>query len=141
MWLRRTRVLHVEDDPAFQALVRAVLAKEEGFVVETAGDALGALGLAAERTPDLVILDLELPGADGLETLRALRALHGMDRVPVLFLTSSTDLMRAVEMVAAGAVTVLQKSSRPHALAAAVHRALGRGAPPPSFTAGGDGAH
>lgn len=140
MWMRKTRVLHVEDDPAFQALVRAVLGREPGFVVETAGDAQGALSIAAERAPDLLILDLDLPGADGMDTLRALRALHGMDRVPALFLTGSTDMMKAVEMLAAGAVTVLQKNSRPQALLAAVHRALGRGAPPASSAGTGERA-
>jgi DNA-binding response OmpR family regulator len=126
MWLKKVRVLHVEDDPSFQVLVRAVFAQQEGFVVETAGDAFRALAIAAERSPDLVILDLDLPGADGLDTLRGLRAIAGLERVPVIFLTASSDMMKAVEMLAAGAACVLQKPCPPSRLLSAARETLGR---------------
>ncbi|HWA39175.1 MAG TPA: response regulator [Burkholderiales bacterium] len=137
MWRRKVRILHVEDDPSFQAIVRVSLAQLGGHYVDTAGDAGRALVLAAAHAPDLVILDLELPGENGLETLRELRALGGMDRVPVIFLTGSSDMMRSVEMLASGAVTVLQKPCRPRRLLDAVTAALGL--PPPS-PARGEGA-
>lgn len=124
MWARRVRILHVEDDPSFQAIVRVAFAQLGGHVVETASDGLTALGMAAGNPPDLVILDLEMPGMDGLETLRALRALDGMAGVPVVFLTASSDMLRAVEMLASGAVTVLQKPCRPRRLLEAVVAAL-----------------
>ena len=129
MWHKKVRILHVEDDPGFQAVARAALTQLGGYVVETAGDALRALAIAAERTPDLVILDLELPGANGLDALRALRALDGMERVPAIFLTASSDMLKAVEMIAAGAVTVLQKPCGPRRLVEAVEAALGRSRP------------
>jgi DNA-binding response OmpR family regulator len=126
MWHKKPRILHVEDDPGVQALVRAALTQLGGFVVESAGDAFRALAIAAERTPDLVILDLELPGANGLDSMHALRALDGMERVPVIFLTASSDMLKAVEMIAAGAVSVLQKPCSPRRLLEAANEALGR---------------
>ena len=129
MWHKKVRILHVEDDPGFQAVARAALTQLGGHIVETAGDAFRALAIAAERTPDLLILDLELPGANGLDTLRALRALDGMERVPAIFLTASSDMLKAVEMIAAGAVTVLQKPCGPRRLVEAVDAVLGRSPP------------
>jgi DNA-binding response OmpR family regulator len=126
IWRRKLRILHVEDDPSARSLVRLALSDLGDYVVESAGDALSALQVAAARTPDLVVLDLDLPGADGLDTLRALRAIDGMDRVPVLFLTASSDMMKVVEMLAAGARTVLQKPCKPRELVQAVDRVLGR---------------
>jgi DNA-binding response OmpR family regulator len=137
MWSRKVRILHVEDDPSFQAIVRVAFAQLAGHVVETASDGHAALALAAGRPPDLVILDLEMPGMDGVQTLRALRALDGMAGVPVIFLTASSDMLKAVEMLAAGAVTVLQKPCRPRRLLEAVVAAL-EGASPTRKP--GDGA-
>ncbi len=124
MWLEKVRILHVEDDPSFQALARVALAQMAGYRVDTAGDAQSALALAAHSTPDLVILDLELPGSDGLQTLHALRALDGMQRVPVIFLTASSDMLKQVEMIASGALIVLQKPCKPQRLIEAVRTAL-----------------
>lgn len=120
MWSRKVRILHVEDDPSFQAIVRVAFAQLAGHVVESASDGHAALALAARQPPDLVILDLEMPGMDGVQTLRALRELDGMAGVPVIFLTASSDMLKAVEMLAAGAVTVLQKPCRPRRLLEAV---------------------
>lgn len=129
MWSRKVRILHVEDDPSFQAIVRVAFAQLAGHVVESASDGRAALALATRQPPDLVILDLEMPGMDGVQTLRALRELDGMAAVPVIFLTASSDMPRAVEMLAAGAITVLQKPCRPRRLLEAVMAALD-GTPP-----------
>jgi two-component system OmpR family response regulator len=137
MWFGKVRILHVEDDPSFQAIVRVALAQLGGHVVDSVGDGERALAVAAQRRPDLVILDLELPGSDGIETLRALRAQGGMERVPVIFLTASSDMLKSVEMLAAGALTVLQKPCRPRRLLEAVSAAL---ALPPPFPNCSDGA-
>lgn len=137
MWSRKYRILHVEDDPSFQAIVRVSLAQLGGHFVDTAGDPARALELAAAHVPDLVILDLELPGSDGLQTLRELRALRGMARVPVIFLSASSDMMRSVEMLASGAAAVLHKPCRPRRLLEAVTAALGL---PPSSPPPGEGA-
>jgi DNA-binding response OmpR family regulator len=80
-----TRVLVVEDDPDLAFGLRTTL-EIEGYTADVAADGLQGLRRAREDRPDLVILDLMLPGMDGYRVLRALRA-EG-NRVPVLILTA-----------------------------------------------------
>ncbi|WP_135228998.1 response regulator transcription factor [Deinococcus fonticola] len=79
------RILVIDDDPGVRSLLERGL-KYEGFTVETAPD--GETGLSALRpcSPDLVILDVMLPGIDGLDVLRSLRQTH--PSLPVLMLTA-----------------------------------------------------
>jgi len=82
-------ILVVEDDPDLQSILRRTLA-EEGFDVLAASDGSTALTLAAgPRVPDLIILDIGLPDADGRDVCRALR-LRGQNN-PVIFLTARGD--------------------------------------------------
>lgn len=79
------RVLVIDDDPAVTSLLKRGLSYER-FDVETASDGEEGLALARERYPDLVILDIMMPGLDGLEVLRRLRAADS--QLPVLMLTA-----------------------------------------------------
>lgn len=79
------RVLVVDDDPAVTSVLKRGLAYE-GFAVDTAASGEDALALARERPPDVVILDIMMPGLDGLEVLRRLRAAD--PQLPVLMLTA-----------------------------------------------------
>ena len=78
-------VLVIDDDPAVTSLLKRGLSYER-FDVETASDGEEAFARARERYPDLVILDIMMPGMDGLEVLRRLRA--GDPQLPVLMLTA-----------------------------------------------------
>jgi two-component system, OmpR family, response regulator MprA len=80
----RPHVLVVDDDPRIVAALRRAL-HYEGYSVDVAGDGPGALARAAGRQPDLVVLDVMLPGFDGVEVCRRLRA---ADDVPILMLTA-----------------------------------------------------
>ena len=84
---RMTRVLVVEDDPNIADVVGRYL-EHEGFAVETFGEGREGLDRALRDPPDLLILDLMLPGMDGLEICRRLRALAP---VPVIMLTARGD--------------------------------------------------
>ena len=79
------RILVVDDDPAVTSVLRRGLSYE-GFAVDTAEAGPSALDVARERPPDLVILDIMMPGMDGLEVLQRLRAADA--RLPVLLLTA-----------------------------------------------------
>ena len=68
-----TRVLVVEDDATVAEVVTRYL-EREGYTVRAVGDGLEALEIAASQPPDLVVLDVMLPGIDGLEVCRRLRA-------------------------------------------------------------------
>jgi two-component system, OmpR family, response regulator RegX3 len=79
-----TRILLVDDEETLRASLEFALQKE-GYEVLTAGDGSAALALAAANPPDLILLDVMLPGLDGLEVCRRLRA---RSSVPILMLTA-----------------------------------------------------
>ena len=89
------RILAIDDDPAVTSVLKRGLSYE-GFAVDTAGSGEEGLAIARERAPDLVILDVMMPGIDGIEVLRRLRAADG--QLPVLRfadLTLDTGTRRA----------------------------------------------
>lgn len=83
----RSLILVVEDNEANQMLVRAVL-ELEGYRVEVAGSALEALDLIKASAPDLVLMDIQLPGQDGLSLTRDLKADPTTNDIPVVALTA-----------------------------------------------------
>jgi two-component system response regulator MprA len=85
------RILVIDDDPSVTSTLRRGLS-HEGYIVETANSGDDGLVMIREQTPDLIILDIMMPGLDGLEVLRRLRSSD--ERLPVLLLTardSSSD--------------------------------------------------
>ena len=102
------RVLVVEDDASNRALLDAML-RREGYAVTAA--ATGADGLRAARghAPDVVLLDIEMPGMNGLEVCRALRADPATVALPVILLTGRTETRDVVAGLDAGADDFLRK--------------------------------
>jgi DNA-binding response OmpR family regulator len=98
-------IMVVEDEEAIAEAVRVRLASE-GFEVRVAGDGPEALRLAGEERPDLVVLDLMLPGMDGLEVCRELQR---ESWVPVLMLTARADEADKVAGLAVGADDYMTK--------------------------------
>ena len=80
-------ILVVEDNEANQALVQAVL-ELEGYRVELAASALEALDHLRDRAPDLILMDVQLPGQDGLSLTRQLKADPATNAIPVVALTA-----------------------------------------------------
>src|ERR671922_2020064 len=119
------RVLVIEDDAEIADVLRRFL-RQEGHEVRTTGDGDEALPAAAEFVPDLVILDLGLPGLDGVEVCRRLRA---DGDVPILILTARTELDDRVEGLDSGADDYLMKPFERQELLARM-RALMRRRPP-----------
>jgi two-component system response regulator MprA len=121
------RILVVDDDPSLrQALKRAF--RLEGYDVELAADGAEALDAVAADVPDLVVLDVAMPGLDGLEVSRRLRG--GGNRVPILMLTARDAVDDRVAGLDAGADDYVVKPFALEELFARV-RALSRrsGAP------------
>lgn len=81
------RILLIEDEPNIAEAIRFLL-QRDGWQVELAGDGAGAQAAVARLSPDLVILDLMLPGRNGLDILAALRADPATRSLPVLMLTA-----------------------------------------------------
>lgn len=92
------RILIVDDDSNITAVLKRGLGYE-GYTVETASDGEAGLELARERRPDLVILDIMMPGLDGLEVCRRLRQVD--EKLPILMLTArdgTSDEVSGLEM-------------------------------------------
>jgi DNA-binding response OmpR family regulator len=121
-----TRVLLAEDDVAIaEPLARAL--RREGYDVDLRADGPGALAFAQSGVVDLLVLDLGLPGMDGLEVCRRLRTDgHGF---PVLVLTARADEVDTVVGLDAGADDYVTKPFRLAELLARVRALLRRGAP------------
>lgn len=99
------RILIIEDDPAILKVLQRGLAYE-GYTVDIATDGYAGLTRAGEHRPDLVILDWMLPGLDGLEVCRRLRA---GGRLPILMLTAKDAIQDRVQGLDAGADDYLVK--------------------------------
>lgn len=116
------RVLVVDDEPMIREVVARYL-EREGFVVDTASDGREVGSLMESRTPDLVVLDLMLPGIDGLELLSTLRRRHDL---PVIILTAKGEEMDRVLGLEMGADDYVAKPFSPRELAARVRSVLRR---------------
>jgi len=116
------RVLVVDDDAKTVELVKLYL-KRDGYRVLTAYDGLEALRLAREGHPDLIVLDLMLPGIDGLEVCRTLRA---ESDVPIIMLTAKTTDQDKLAGLDLGADDYMTKPFSPRELAARVRAVLRR---------------
>ena len=117
-------VLIVDDHPVVRRGLRALLEVQDGIeVAGEAGDGAAALALAAELTPDVVLLDLKLPGMDGhavLAELKAAASAGQQSQGRVLVLTSATEPASASLAVRSGAAGVLYKDVDPDALVRAI---------------------
>ncbi|HEY8486274.1 MAG TPA: response regulator transcription factor [Limnochordales bacterium] len=128
------RILVVDDEPEIVEVLRAYL-EREGFAVQTAGDGRTALELARSRRPDLVVLDWMLPGLDGPEVCRRLRA---ESDVPIIMLTARGDEVDRVVGLELGCDDYVTKPFSPREVVARVRAVLRRArAAPPGGSGGG----
>ena len=115
-------ILVVDDDPAIAEMIGIVLASE-GFEAAFCPDGEHALEVFNEVAPDLVLLDLMLPGKDGIEVCREIRRLAD---TPVVMLTARTDTVDVVRGLEAGADDYMVKPFKPQELVARVRARLRR---------------
>ncbi|HEY7347130.1 MAG TPA: response regulator transcription factor [Ktedonobacterales bacterium] len=119
----KAHLLVVDDDPRITDLVRRIFAYE-GYSVAIATSGHEALDRTLERPPDLIVLDILLPGLDGLEVARRLR--EAGDNVPILMLTARDAVANRVEGLTVGADDYLVKPFAPEELVARVKALLRR---------------
>jgi len=117
-----TKILLVDDEQSILNLVEAYL-KPEGFEVYTAADGPGGLKAAQAFKPDLIVLDIMLPGLDGLEVLRQLRK---TSNAYVILLTAKTEEIDKLVGLSVGADDYLTKPFSPRELVARIKAALRR---------------
>ncbi len=118
-----TRVLVVDDEPQI-ARALAINLRARKYEVDVAAGGQAALALAAERQPDVVILDLGLPDLDGMDVIRGLR---GWSEVPIIVLSARQDSSDKVEALDLGADDYVTKPFGMDELLARLRAALRRG--------------
>jgi two-component system response regulator MtrA len=118
----RGRVLIVDDDTALAEMLGIVL-RSEGYEPFLCSDGDGALAAFREHKPDLVLLDLMLPGIDGIDVCRQIRAESG---VPIVMLTAKTDTIDVVVGLESGADDYVVKPFKPKELVARIRARLRR---------------
>lgn len=102
------RILVVDDNPEIINICRRALVSD-GYQVLAAHDGTEALQVATREEPDLAIIDIVMPGVDGVQLCQSLRALRGLDTIPVLFLTGKSDITDKAAAYAVGADDYLTK--------------------------------
>jgi two-component system response regulator MprA len=122
----KAHILVVDDDPRITELLRRTLALE-GYTISVARDGTEGLARFLERPPDVIVLDVMLPGMDGIEVARRLR--EAGDNVPILMLTARDAVADRVRGLESGADDYLVKPFAHEELVARVRALLRRGQP------------
>src|SRR5579859_7130621 len=118
------RILIIEDDADIRRGLSLQL-QARGYATDVAADAITGQSLAVKTSPALILLDLGLPGADGLTLLKRFKTLGTVASVPVIVLTGRDPAKYEQESLAAGAVAFLQKPPEIEQLLAAIREQIG----------------
>lgn len=121
-----TRILIVEDDPDIALSLRLKLEREGDYAVETAVDGADGLRAALGSPPDLILLDVNLPGMDGFEICRRLRKDPATASVPIIMLTARIDEADRVAGLEFGADDYISKPFSPKEAVARIRAVLRR---------------
>jgi two-component system OmpR family response regulator len=116
------KILCTEDEPLIQAILRAALERVGGFSTRICGSGEEAVKIAPEFAPDLILLDVMMPGMDGRATLAALRQLPSLKDTPVAFITTIGGSREIDDFLDLGAAGIIIKPFEPKALAETVQR-------------------
>jgi len=117
-------VLAVDDTPENLDVVKGLLAST--FIVKAAVNGMMALKIVEKQPPDLILLDIRMPGMDGFEVCRTLKANEASVAIPVIFLTGESDAESEADALAAGAAGFITKPIDPDALLATIADSLKR---------------
>ncbi len=115
-----SRILYVEDEPDIQTVALMALESIGGFTVRACSSGQEAIEATPGFAPDLVILDVMMPGMDGPATMEALRKLPATADVDIIFMTAKVQSHEVERYLALGAVDVIAKPFDPMTLAAQV---------------------
>jgi CheY-like chemotaxis protein len=116
------RILYVEDEPDIQAVAKLALEAIGGFTVEICSSGQEALDKAPSWAPQLILMDVMMPGMDGPSTLKKMREIPSLSATPVIFMTAKVQPPEILEYKAIGALDVIPKPFDPMTLAANVSR-------------------
>jgi two-component system KDP operon response regulator KdpE len=123
------KILIVDDDPDVRQAMN-VRMKANGYDTVFAGDALAALSEARKQVPDLIILDLGLPGGDGYIVMERIKRYPALSVIPIIVVSARDVQSNRVRAIAAGASVYLRKPVDNAELLAIIRQALGEPAEP-----------
>ncbi|MBO9313157.1 MAG: response regulator [Chloroflexus sp.] len=114
------KILFVEDDPDIQMVAQLALEAVGGYTVQMCSSGKEALAVAEQFAPDLILLDVMMPGMDGPTTLMELRKKPSLTHTPVVFMTARVQRHEIEQYLAMGAADVISKPFDPMTLSAQV---------------------
>ncbi len=116
------RILMVDDDLDIRTVAQLSLTAVGGFTVEICGSGPEAIGKAQAFAPDLILMDVMMPGMDGPTTLKRLREIPTLAETPVVFMTAKVQPQEVAQLRACGALHVLAKPFDPMGLPDSLRR-------------------
>jgi len=120
------KILYVEDEQDIQTIAQMALEMVGGFDVMICSSGMEALQAVGEFAPDIILLDVMMPGMDGVQTYRALRQLPECMTTPIVFMTAKVQSSEVQAYLDLGAVAVIPKPFDPMTLADDVQAILSR---------------
>ena len=118
----RPVILAVDDTPENLDVVKGLLTPK--FIVKAAVNGMMALKIVEKQSPDLILLDIRMPGMDGFEVCRKLKENDVSAAIPVIFLTGESDAASEADAIEAGAAGYITKPIDPAALLASIKQCL-----------------
>src|SRR6185295_14804561 len=107
------RILYVEDEPDIREVAKLALEVVGGFTVELCASGEEALASLSRFAPDLILLDVMMPGMDGPTTLQALRSVPRAQHIPAIFMTAKIQPQEILQLKHIGALDVIPKPFDP----------------------------
>lgn len=123
------KIMLVEDDPDIQLITRLSLEVGGGYEVRVCGSGAEAVQAARTFAPDLILLDVMMPGMDGIATMGALRELPEIAATPMVFFTANSQRRVEQDLLRRGALGVIVKPIEPYALVEQIRALWQRFAP------------
>jgi UDP-3-O-[3-hydroxymyristoyl] N-acetylglucosamine deacetylase len=119
----RGKILSVDDEPEIRSSLRGVL-KDEGFEIETAQDAEACLEKVRSSNPDVVLLDIWMPGRDGVQILSELKEINPL--LPIIVISGHATIQNALDATRKGAFDFIEKPFQVESILLSIDRALER---------------
>lgn len=110
------KILYVEDEPDIQAVAKLALENIGGFTLKVCSSGQEAINCAEAFAPELILMDVMMPGMDGPSTLAQLRKMPSLSQVPVVFMTAKVQPSEVDELKSIGAIEVIPKPFDPMSL-------------------------
>jgi DNA-binding response OmpR family regulator len=110
---KKLKILIVDDDPQIRRLIKLLLDKRFSFIILEAGDGRQALSLIEKENPFMVILDIMMPGIDGIETLRIIREKEEWKKLPVIICSAVNEREKILLLYNQGIVDYIIKPINP----------------------------